>query len=560
MTWESARGSLDPLPGTASSGGSSDPLEGPAPPRRAGVLVPLFSLRSDRDWGVGEIGDIGPAARWLESAGLRLLQLLPINELPPHETSPYSSLSAMAVDPQYLSMGDVEDFAALGGERALEAELRTKLESLRVAPAVDYAGVRRLKHVALRRSYERFRDTELRGGGERARAFRRFTEEQAWWLDDYALFRALHERRGHAPWTEWPDGLRNRDPFALAAARVELGDDVRYRQYLQWLAEDQWQAARAAAGPVVLFGDLTFMVALDSADVWAHQDDFRLDASLGVPPDAFSATGQDWKLPVYKWDVIAAGGFAWLHQRARRNAALFGGYRVDHLVGFYRTFSRPLGDSTGPGEFTPPDEPSQTALGERVLSVFLASGAHIVAEDLGVVPDFVRASLTRIKVAGCKVFRWERLWNQAGRPFADPAAYPTLSVATSGTHDTEPMVTWWESAPADEREAALAIPLVAQRLGPDAARAAVDDPALSPAVRDAFIEALLASNSSLVILPVQDVFGWSERINTPATVNDRNWTWRMPWPNERLAFEPEAVAAVKRLREWSARHGRMIET
>ena len=208
-------------------------------------------------------------------------------------------------------------------------------------------------------------------------------------------------------------------------------------------------------------------MALDSADVWAHQDDFRLDASLGVPPDAFSETGQDWKLPVYKWDVIAAGGFAWLHQRARRNAALFGGYRVDHLVGFYRTFSRPLGDSTGPGEFTPADEPSQTALGERVLRVFLASGAHIVAEDLGVVPDFVRASLTRMQVAGCKVFRWERLWNQAGRPFADPADYPALSVATSGTHDTEPMVTWWESAPADEREAALAIPLVAQRLGPD---------------------------------------------------------------------------------------------
>jgi len=524
------------------------------------MLVPLFSLRSDRDWGIGEIGDIAPAARWLESAGLPLLQLLPINELPPHETSPYSSLSAMAVDPQYLSMGDVEDFAALGGERALEAELRTKLESLRVAPAVDYAGVRRLKHVALRRSYERFRDTELRGGGERARAFRRFTEDQAWWLDDYALFRALHERRGHAPWTEWPDGLRNRDPFALADARIELGDDVRYRQYLQWLAEDQWQAARAAAGPVVLFGDLTFMVALDSADVWARQDDFRLDASLGVPPDAFSETGQDWKLPVYKWDVIAAGGFVWLHQRARRNAALFGGYRVDHLVGFYRTFLRPLGDSTGPGEFTPPDEPSQTALGERVLGVFLASGAHIVAEDLGVVPDFVRASLTRMRVAGCKVFRWERLWNQAGRPFADPAAYPPRSVATSGTHDTEPMVTWWESAPADEREAALAIPLVAQRLGPDGVRAALDTPDLSPAVRDAFIEALLASNSSLVILPVQDVFGWSDRINTPATVNDQNWTWRMPWPNERLAFEPEAVAAVKRLREWSARHGRAIAT
>lgn len=525
-------------------------------PRRAGLLVPLFSLRSARSWGIGEIGDIAAAARWLDSAGLTLLQILPINELPPHETSPYSSLSAMAVDPQYLSLDDVEDFAALGGERALEAELRARLESVRAAENVEYAGVRRLKQVALRRAFERFRDTELRGGSERARAFRAFTDEQSWWLDDYALFRALHERRGPAPWTDWPEGLRARDPVAMADARAELEDQIRYRQYLQWLAHEQWQAARSAAGRVVLFGDLPFMVALDSADVWARQDDFRLDASLGVPPDAFSETGQDWKLPVYRWDVIAEGGFTWLHQRARRNASLFGGYRVDHLVGFYRTFSRPLGGSAGPGEFTPPDEPSQIALGERVLRVFLESGAEIVAEDLGVVPDFVRASLTRMHVPGCKVFRWERLWKDHGCPFVDPASYPALSVATSGTHDTEPMVTWWALAPPDERAAALTIPLVAERLDSEAARAAVVDAALPPAVRDAFLEALIASSSSLVILPVQDVFGWADRINTPATVNDQNWTWRMPWPNERLAFEPEAAAAVKRLRDWCKRHHR----
>ena len=327
---------------------------------------------------------------------------------------------------------------------------------------------------------------------------------------------------------------------------------------LQWLAQEQWQAARAAAGRVVLFGDLPFMVALDSADVWARQDDFRLDASLGVPPDAFSETGQDWKLPVYKWDVIAEGGFAWLRQRARRNAVLFGGYRVDHLVGFYRTFSRPLGDSTGPGEFTPPDEPSQTALGERVLRVFLESGAHIVAEDLGVVPDFVRASLKRMQVAGLQgVPVGAALGPAKASPSPIRPSIRRCAVATSGTHDTEPMVTWWASAPAEEREAALAIPLVAERLGVEGRRAALLEPELPAAARDAFIEALIASRASLVILPVQDVFGWSDRINTPATVNDQNWTWRMPWPNERLSFEPEAVAAVKRLREWCAHYSRM---
>jgi 4-alpha-glucanotransferase len=524
------------------------------PRRRAGLLIPLFSLKSARGWGIGEIGDIARAADWLESAGLSLLQLLPINELPLHETSPYSSLSAMAIDPQYLTLADVEDFEAIGGERSLEAELRTDLERLRAEPAVNYAGVRRLKQLALRRAYERFRDTELRGHSARAHAFRAFTEEQAWWLADYTLFRALHERMRPRPWTEWPEGLRAHHPVALATARAELSDDVCYRGYLQWLAAEQWQTARTAAGRVALFGDLPFMVALDSADVWARQHDFRLDASLGVPPDSFSDTGQDWKLPVYRWDVIADGGFAWLRQRARRNAELFGGYRVDHLVGFYRTFWRNLGDSTGPGWFTPADEVSQTALGEQVLRVFLDGGAEIVAEDLGVVPDFVRASLARMSIPGCKVFRWERLWHTEGQPFADPLGYPTLSVATSGTHDTEPMVAWWETAPDEEKRAVLAIPLVAERLGREGCQVALESRALLPAVRDAFIEVLLASASELVILPVGDVFGWADRINTPATVNAHNWTWRMPWSDERLAFEPDAVAAVKRLREWAGRY------
>jgi 4-alpha-glucanotransferase len=525
------------------------------PARRAGLLIPLFSLRSARGWGIGEIGDIAAAARWLESAGLSLLQLLPINELPLHESSPYSSLSAMAIDPQYLSLADVEDFAALGGERGLEAELRADLERMRIEPAVNYAGVRRLKRLALRRAYERFRDTELRSDSERARAFRAFTEEQAWWLADYALFRALHEHTRQA-WTEWPEGVRARHPVALAAARAELAGDIRYREYLQWLASAQWHAARTAAAPVTLFGDLPFMVALDSADVWARQHDFRLDASLGVPPDAFSETGQDWKLPVYKWEAIAEGGFAWLRQRARRNAELFGGYRVDHLVGFYRTYWRNLGDSTGPGWFTPADEPSQTALGEQVLRLFQESGAEIVAEDLGLVPDFVRASLARLAIPGCKVFRWERHWHAEGQPFVDPLAYPALSVATSGTHDTEPMVTWWENAPDDERAAVLAIPLVAERLSPQARREALETRTLTPAVRDAFIETLIASSSRLVILPVGDVFGWPDRINTPATINNENWTWRMPWPNERLAFEPDAIAVVRLLCNWTARHHR----
>ena len=124
-------------------------------------------------------------------------------------------------------------------------------------------------------------------------------------------------------WTSWPAPFRSRRADALARARAELARPIRFRQYLQWLADDQWKTARGRAGGVALFGDLPFMVGVDSVDVWSHQDEFRLDASVGVPPDAFSETGQDWRLPLYRWDVLQQRDFDWLRHRAVRNADLF---------------------------------------------------------------------------------------------------------------------------------------------------------------------------------------------------------------------------------------------
>src|SRR5262249_26413152 len=152
-----------------------------------------------------------------------------------------------------------------------------------------------------------------------------------------------------------------------------------------------------------------------------------------APPDAFSATGQDWGMPVYRWDAIAADDFRWLRDRARRSADLYDGYRIDHLVGFYRTYGQPRdGD---PPFFTPSDEADQKALGERIIEILRGAGAEVVAEDLGTVPDFVRESLVRLEVPGFRVFRWERHWDTDGQPFRDPTEYPVSSVATSGTHD-----------------------------------------------------------------------------------------------------------------------------
>jgi 4-alpha-glucanotransferase len=511
--------------------------------RRSGILIPLFSAPGERSWGVGDAGDLRNITQWLAAAGQRVLQLLPINEMAPADHSPYSAISAMAIDPIYIDVEAIPEFAALGGERALPADDRNTLERVRQSTRVEYVAVRALKERVLRAVCDRFIDAEVRKATDRAREFAAFLAEQAWWLDEYALFRAIHYSEGERPWTDWPETLRRRERPALADARYALASEVTFRQFLQWVAHSQWTHARTDTSGVALFGDLPFMVDGDSADVWARQDQFHLDVSLGVPPDAFSDTGQDWGMPVYRWDAVERDDFRWLRDRARRTAALYDGYRIDHLVGFYRTYGRPRDGR--PAFFTPDGERAQTALGEQLLRIFGGNGSEIIAEDLGVVPDFVRASLARLGVPGLRVFRWERYWHAAGQPFVDPGDYPAASVATSGTHDTETSTVWWETA-TSERERALVRGLqTMQRV----CGGAVD--------RDALIEVLMASASQLVLLPVQDVFGWRDRINEPGTVNDRNWTFRLPWPSDRLDEVSEARERQAVLAEWARRHRRL---
>ena len=255
-------------------------------------------------------------------------------------------------------------------------------------------------------------------------------------------------------------------------------------------------------------------------------------------------------MPVYQWDALAAEDYRWLRERARRSADLFDGYRVDHLVGFYRTYGRLK--NGGEGFFTPSDEPAQRALGETVLDLFRGAGAEIVAEDLGTVPDFVRASLARLGIPGYRVFRWERHWRTEGQPFRDPSDYPQLSVAASGTHDTEPMAVWWDAAPESERRQISDLPSV-QRLtgGADLTHAA-----FGATVRDVLLEILFASASDLLLVPVQDAFGWRDRINEPATITDENWTYRLPWPVDRMDEIPEARERKEQLRAWAEKYGR----
>jgi 4-alpha-glucanotransferase len=520
-------------------------MASPTQRREAGVLVPLFALRSPRAWGIGEIGLLGEFCAWCAAAGHRLVQLLPVVEMAPGERSPYAAVTTFAVDPIYLSLPAVEDFVAAGGETALSADGREALAAARRSEGIDYDAVRRAKRAALVLAFRRFSGAEWSRGTPRAEAFRAFRTAEAGWLGGYAAYRTLQEAYPGRPWRSWPAPFAGGGDEAVRAARAAFADVCRFHEYVQWLAAGQWAEARraAAACGVRLKGDLPFMVSGESADVWERPDEFRLDAHVGAPPDAFNAEGQDWGLPVPRWEAMAAGDFVWLRARAAHAAAHFDAVRLDHVVGLYRTY---VIDADGSRAFTPGDEAAQLAHGERLLRVMLeaAAGTELMAEDLGDVPPWVRRSLTRLGIPGYRVLRWE----VDGGVFRDPAVWPQRSVATTGTHDTSSLATWWEDElDAETRAALAAVPAFAALRGAG--------PRFTPSVHAMLLGGLYAAGSDLVVLPYPDTYGGRERINVPATVGPPNWGYRMPWTVERLREDAGRELAA-RLRGLASASGR----
>ena len=493
--------------------------------RQSGISVPLFAIASSQSWGIGEFGDLPMFARWLQEAGQSIVQILPINEMPPIESSPYSAMTAMALDPIYITMANVTDFAGLGAELALDGAEQAEVTRLRASPRIEYAAVRRLKEKWLRRGFDRFLKLEVSRGSPRAARFDAFVAAQSWWLDEYALFRALHSLHDEQSWMNWPEPLARADAGAIHAIRPSLGLEMRYRAYLQWLAAEQWAEAKRLSWPVKVFGDLPFMNSADSPDVWARQHEFRFDATIGTPPDAFSETGQDWGLPPWRANVMASNGFAWMRARARRYGDLYDGFRIDHLVGLYRTYVRPV-DKSIQAFFDPNDEASQIALGETLVGILAGAESQpvVIAEDLGTIPPFVRESMARLDLPGLKVLRWEKHWDREGQPPIDPAGFPERSVATTGTHDIEPLAATPEGETGEQRSAVL--------------------------------QSLLAAGSWLTLIPLQDVFGWTDRINTPAVVDDINWTWRVKWPVDNWLNPDEAMDRADQLKAWTRAAGR----
>ncbi len=502
--------------------------------RKAGTTVGLFSIYGEKSWGIGELADLPAFARWLKRAGQSWLQVLPVFEMPRGESSPYGALSAFAIDPVYLRLADINEVddalirCALGAE-GLDALVRAK-----DATRVDYVAVRDLKEKVLDAAFVRFIENDWALEGDSARELLAFASREAHWLEDYALFMALRAQHGECSWTEWPAGVRDRDPRALAQARLVHARAMLKRAWVQMHAAKQWDAMRAelAREGMVLMGDLPFVVTRDSADVWSHGGEFHLHLSLGAPPDALSAEGQDWGLPPYNMPRMAESNWQWMRSRTRRMAQLFDAFRVDHLVGYFRQWVRELeGDRRG--YFDNEGDEAQARRGRELVDLFVheASPSKVIAEDLGIIPQFVRDTLAQTNTPGYKVLPWEQEHGQ----FRDPGSFPEVSVATWSTHDTQPITAWfgdlqpWEQAQLREKMA----------LAEDATN---DEKMVK------WLTWLYGARSELALTLVQELVDLPERINTPGTVGPDNWTLRLPWSIETALVDSVLGARFDRIK------------
>ncbi len=470
--------------------------------RAAGILLHPTSLP-----GPYGIGDIGPEAyRWvdfLSQSETGLWQVLPLGPTG-YGDSPYQCFSAFAGNPYLISPH------LLLQEGLLYNEDLTHLPPF-PAERVDYGMVIPWKLEILQRAYARFRQ---HGSRHLKEAFTAFQAEQAHWLDDYALFMALKEAHGGAPWPTWETDIRQRETQALEAARRSLAEAIEKQAFFQFLFFSQWRNLKNYANQrgVRIIGDIPIFVAHDSAEVWAHPELFFLDEHgnptvvAGVPPDYFSATGQLWGNPLYRWDVHAQDGYAWWLARLRTVLELVDIVRLDHFRGFAAYWEIPAGEETAiNGRWTPgPGAAFFTAVEAALGSL------PLIAEDLGEITPDVVALREQFHLPGMKILVFA-FSDDARNPFL-PHNYPQNCVVYTGTHDNDTATGWYQRAPEKERDFAR------RYLARDGHDIAWD-----------LIRAAWSSVAVFSIAPLQDLLSLdnSARMNYPSRAGG-NWQWRMP--------------------------------
>lgn len=569
------------------------PVHPPAHPRLAGLLLPAFSPRRDGDLGIGDTLALQQWVDWAADHGVGFIQLLPINENGTDE-SPYSAISSVALDPIYLTL----DVTAVPWLNEADFErARGKLGAARLAEKVDYPAVRAVKRNLLELAWSTFYE---RAPKRLVTELDRFRHKESDWLDDYCLFRFLMEHHGeHLTWDRWPDGCRTPVDAREYLVRLRHRDPalIDYRMgffaFIQWLCFRQWRDLRAHADSrkVKLMGDVPIGVSWHSCDVFFQREEFHLDWCGGSPPEGmgqsdpfFQQWGQNWGIPLYRWDHMEANGFKWWKSRIRRLTEFFGMFRLDHILGFYRIYAFPwrpernhefIGLSheqaaalTGgrlPRWFLRPDDTVENKAANRadgdvrLQAIIEAAGdAEIIAEDLGWVPEYVRPHLADLGIAGFRIPHWD--CNDHGHP-TPGNCFPEHSFATYSTHDHDPVCGIWRGClnviqqhqqnPTDQSgwqshgahhtlrvlSEFAGIPIPPQ--GPW--------PPFTEGIRLKLVKALMDSNSCYATLMITSLFGLDDRINHPGTSGPSNWRFRMPWSLDQIMADPKLSEICRKL-------------
>jgi 4-alpha-glucanotransferase len=407
--------------------------------RRAGLLVPLFSVYSKKSLGIGELEDLKLLIDWCNQTGLSVIQFLPLNELGAN-LCPYDSLSSFALEPVYLSLRSFSSFH----QKSIREEIQNFKNAFPTgAPCLDY----RIKERKIKLLWQVFNAE----GPYESLEFKQFCRQHAYWLEDFALFSALKEYHGFLPWYEWQDKYKDRDRQSLMSFRREHERGIIFRMWLQWQLYKQLREIKnyAQSKKVLMKGDLPILVSRDSADVWSHPEFFKLDFSSGAPPDMYCAKGQRWGMPPYNWVRIAHDGYRYLREKLKYAENFYDILRIDHVVGLFRiwsiSYNEPVQNQGLHGFFDPADEQKWAVQGINLLSVILENTDMLLcAEDLGVIPKVCTETLEKLGIPGNDVQRWVKDW-KIKHDFLSAADYRILSVAMLSTHDTTNWSAWWEN-------------------------------------------------------------------------------------------------------------------